>query len=464
MNQESFNLSRPNDRCQPNVNDAHSSASAGDEISIYDVFSERQHRIILFWLSAIVILMPFSDTMYLPAIHTIAINLKTTDTLVNFTISLYLLSVGISNLIWGVLSDRWGRKIIMKIGLSLFLLTVILCIFAQNIYVLLLLRIIQGGTVSVTGGVVQGTIADIYASNRRGWATGISFIPILLGVVAGPTLGGTLTYYFGWRSTFVFLSIFTTCVLVIYIAIIPETHQYKVMQQQTDKKIIERNEIVEPKLQSPLASLKYLRHSSIIPYICSASTAFASILVNQCLLAITLAQEPYNFNQMQIGLSSIPLACGEIVGCLLGGYLTDNAMHIFKDERLETRLVPGMIVFPLIPIGLAVFGWTFQFKLHASIPIISGFVVAFAHSVYRPAVYSYSTIREQQNAATVSSINSCSDFILASICVSISLPFINRFNIGSFFTILSLMNIIAIVITIVVTIRKPSIPFDYQSI
>ena len=250
----------------------------------------------------------------------------------------------------------------------------------------------------------------------------------------------------------------------MHTAIIPETHQYKVLQQQTDKKIIERNEIVEPKLQNPLALLKYLRHSSTIPYICSASTAFASIVVNQCLLAISLAQEPYHFNQLQIGFSGVPVACGEVVGCLVGGYLVHNAIDIFKDKRSETRLIPGMIVFPLIPIGLVVFGWAFQLKLHVSIPIISGSVVAFGHAVYCPAVYSYSTIREQQNSATVSAMNNFLDFIVASVCLSISLPFINIFNMGSFFTILSFINIIAIVVTIVVTIKKPSIPFNYQTV
>ena len=123
-----------------------------------------------------------------------------------------------------------------------------------------------------------------------------------------------------------------------------------------------------------------------------------------------------------------------------------------------------MIVFPLIPIGLVVFGWAFQLKLHASIPIISGSVVAFGHAVYRPTVYSYSTIREQQNSATISAIINVLDFILVSICVSISLPFINLFNMGSFFSILSLINIVAIIVTIVVTIKTPSISFNYQSI
>jgi MFS family permease len=117
----------------------------------------------------------------------------------------------------------------------------------------------------------------IYPSNQRGNAVGILFIPILLGVIVDPVIGGILTYYF------VFQSILTLIILVIYILIIPETHQYKVI-----KKIFERNEILEPKLSNLFLSLIYLRHLNIISFVLSASTAFASIIVNQLILAITL--------------------------------------------------------------------------------------------------------------------------------------------------------------------------------
>jgi MFS family permease len=117
----------------------------------------------------------------------------------------------------------------------------------------------------------------IYPSNQRGNAVGILFIPILLGVIVGPVIGGILTYYF------VFQSILTLIILVIYILIIPETHQYKVI-----KKIFERNEILEPKLSNLFLSLIYLRHLNIILFLLSASTVFASIIVNQLILAITL--------------------------------------------------------------------------------------------------------------------------------------------------------------------------------
>jgi len=439
----------PNDeeRSEENVENINLSPPVLEKISIYDVFSESQHKWILFYISVTVIILPFSDTVYLPAIHTIAIDLNTTDALVNLTISLYLLFVGISSLIWGVVSDRWGRNITMRIGLVLFLLSSILCIFATNIVMLSVLRIFQGSSISVTMVVGQGIIADIYPAEQRGWATGIFFIPVLLGVVLGPTVGGILTFYLSWRSTFTFQAILTFVILIIYIFTIPETQQYKVMIKTVDKKIIERDEILEPKLYNPFLPLKYLTNLSIIPYILSASTGFASIIINQCLLAIILAEPPHNYNEIEIGVSNIPLSIGEIIGCVLGGYFADKGDKLFKNHRLENRLVPGTLCFMLIPIGLYIYGWTFQLTPYVSIPIISATAVAFGQAVYRPAVYSYLTIKEQQNSAVISSANNSLNFIFAAIGLSISVPLINIINIGPFFTIIAYINILAIIFT-----------------
>jgi multidrug resistance protein len=378
---------------------------------------------------------------------------------------MYLLFVGISSLIWGVISDQYGRNLTMRIGLLLFLVSSILCIFASNISILLLLRIFQGSSISVTMVVGQGIIADIYPSNQRGWATGIFFIPVLLGVVLGPTLGGILTFYFSWRSTFVFQSIFSLIILIIYTLFMPETHQYQVLKKLTNQKIIERNEIFEPKLSNPFLPLKYLTHLNILIYILSASTAFASIIINQCLLAITLAKEPYHFNELKIGLSNIPLSIGEVLGCLLGGYLADKGDYFFQKKRLENRLIPGTIAFLLIPIGLLIYGWAFQFELNVVIPILSASIVAFGQAVYRPAVYSYLTLKEQKNSATVSSANNCLNFIFAGIGLSISVPIIRRTNTGPFFTILSIINILSIILTIIFIFKKiRSSYYNYQSV
>jgi multidrug resistance protein len=453
MDKQFFNILKAKEQNDENEENINFVSAVTQEISIYDVFSEFQRRIILCCMLFAVILLPFSDTVYLPAIDTIANDLKTSDTIINLTISMYLLCNGISCLIWGVICDRWGRNLTMRFGLLIFLFSSVFSIFTLNKYLLLILRIFQGCTISVTAVVSQAVIADIYPPDQRGRAVGVIFIPVLVGVILGPVIGGILTYYYGWRSIFVFQSILTFILLIIYILIIPETHQYQVMKQITNKKIIECNEILEPKLSNPFLPLIYLSHSNILAFILSASTAFASIIVNQLLLSITLAKEPYSFNEFQIGLSNIPLGLGEIIGCLMGGYIFDKGDKIFKNKILEYRLIPGTICFILIPIGLVIYGWTFQWTLNATIPITAAFIVALGQALYRPQIYSYLTIKEQQNSATIASVNNFLNFIFAAITLAISLPIIDKINIGPFFTILSIVNIFTIILTILFIIK-----------
>jgi hypothetical protein len=92
-------------------------------------------------------------------------------------------------------------------------------------------------------------------------------------------------------------------------------------------------------------------------------------------------------------------------------------------------------------------------------------MVALGQALYRPPIYSYLTIKEQQNSATIASVNNFLNFIFAGIALAISLPIIDRINMGPFFTILSLINILAILFTILFIIK--TIRFmdkNYQSI
>ncbi|CAF4540998.1 unnamed protein product, partial [Didymodactylos carnosus] len=103
------------------------------------------------------------------------------------------------SLIWGVISDRYGRNLTIRIGLGLFIIFLIFCVYAPSIKHLLIFRALQGAMISATMVVGQGVIADIYSPDERGWATGIFFVPVLLGVILGPPIGGVLSYLHGWR-------------------------------------------------------------------------------------------------------------------------------------------------------------------------------------------------------------------------------------------------------------------------
>jgi DHA1 family multidrug resistance protein-like MFS transporter len=103
--------------------------------------------------------------------------------------------------VWGMLSDRYGRKIMVT--RAMFGGAVIICLmgFIQNVYQLTVLRAIQG---MLTGTVPAATtlIASGTPSNRRGYALGMLQMAVYLGSTVGPFLGGLIAGRLGYRATF----------------------------------------------------------------------------------------------------------------------------------------------------------------------------------------------------------------------------------------------------------------------
>jgi EmrB/QacA subfamily drug resistance transporter len=114
----------------------------------------------------------------------------------------YMLAFATLMPLTGWLRDRIGYKKIYVGALFIFTLGSVLCGMAWNLPTLILARVIQ----AVGGGAMQPTgmalLTELFPPKERGRAMGMMGIGIILGPAIGPTLGGYLTDYFGWRSIF----------------------------------------------------------------------------------------------------------------------------------------------------------------------------------------------------------------------------------------------------------------------
>jgi multidrug resistance protein len=138
-------------------------------------------------------------------------------------------------LFWATMSDIYGRKQMYVISLCIFLLASVIAPFSTNNGMFIFFRAIQacGGGSGQTLGA--GVIADIYKVSERGNAYGIFYVGPLMAPVLGPSLGGALCEFLGWRSTFYFLCIIGFILLVFIIFSLPETLRLK--KPSTDEHI-----------------------------------------------------------------------------------------------------------------------------------------------------------------------------------------------------------------------------------
>lgn len=83
---------------------------------------------------------------------------------------------------------------------------------------------------------MQGVIADVFPPEVRGTASGLFMIPLLVGPLLGPLLGGVLSQVWGWRSTFICLTVFCGVIVApLLLLVVPETHQYRVVRSLSKK-------------------------------------------------------------------------------------------------------------------------------------------------------------------------------------------------------------------------------------
>ncbi len=145
--------------------------------------------------------------IYIPIVPQMTEIFKTTPNLIQLTLSLFLLITGIGQLVVGPLSDQFGRKKIFYASSFLYAAGSLTCVFSQSIFMLIIGRVIAA--IGACGMLVNSfaLVRDLYSGNKN--AKIYSFLNGAIGIspTFAPIIGGYLSFYFGWQSIFIFLSL-----------------------------------------------------------------------------------------------------------------------------------------------------------------------------------------------------------------------------------------------------------------
>lgn len=143
---------------------------------------------------------------------------------VQLTLTLYLIATAIAQLFLGSWSDRFGRRPVLLLGLVLFLLGSVVAALAASIEMLIAARIIQA--VGGCAGMVLGRtiVRDLYEPDIAASKIAYIMMAMVIAPMLAPTVGGFLDVWFGWRASFVVLTLFGAVVLLSITRLLPETH------------------------------------------------------------------------------------------------------------------------------------------------------------------------------------------------------------------------------------------------
>jgi DHA1 family bicyclomycin/chloramphenicol resistance-like MFS transporter len=165
-----------------------------------------------------------ATNIFLPSLPTIAADLHVSSAVVTSTITVFLGIVAVGQLIVGPLSDRFGRRIPILVGLCIFVVGTTWCALASDLSSLLVARSIQASG-ACTATVLSRAIArDLF--DGQALAKVMALITVATAAAPGfsPLVGSALDHFLGWRSEFVFVAIFAFCALLAYATLIGETN------------------------------------------------------------------------------------------------------------------------------------------------------------------------------------------------------------------------------------------------
>jgi MFS transporter, DHA1 family, multidrug resistance protein len=262
----------------------------------------------------------------LPAFPTIARVLNVADpNHIQWIITAYMTGLGIGQLVWGMLSDRFGRRPILFGGLSLYVIAALLCSSSGSFESLLAWRFVHGlaaACVTVTRSVVR----DLYSGRQMARVMSLTFVVFLTVPILAPSLGQLILLIAPWRFIFVVFAIFAAIVASWGYWRLPETLHPEYRLTLTRKHVLNAVKLV-------------LGNRTSIFYTLATMVMFGTIMAYVGMVAQIFADVFHRPNLMP----SMFALCAIFMGC--AAYLNSRIV-----ERLGMRLIShtALIMFILV--------------------------------------------------------------------------------------------------------------------
>ncbi|CAM3146612.1 multidrug effflux MFS transporter [Pseudomonas fluorescens] len=179
-----------------------------------------------FWLVLLTVLIGLPRItldMHLPALPAMADDFHSSDSQLQLTLTLYTLGSAISLLVSGPLTDRFGRRPILLVGLFLYVLATVACALANSLEVLIIARLFQalgGCCTTVIGRVI---VRDYFDRHEQARLLGLISMAMAISPMAAPVLGSLMLPFINWRGLFVVLGVIGAGLYLVVYRRLPET-------------------------------------------------------------------------------------------------------------------------------------------------------------------------------------------------------------------------------------------------
>jgi DHA1 family bicyclomycin/chloramphenicol resistance-like MFS transporter len=255
--------------------------------------------------------------VYIPSLPMVSVALHADEAALQKTVSIYYLGLSVSGLLYGPLSDTFGRKKMILSGLSIFVLGSLFASQTSSLNQIFYARLLQGLGGGAGTVIALAIIKDLFKAEDSIRVLSTSAMTVALSPLLAPIIGSNLTYYLGWQSTFYFSSIFGFITLLGYLFFIKETLEKEKRHPLSFKQTLHNYKQV-------LTSKVFLGYSFF------SSTCMAGLLLFATVSSFVFIQE------MGVPLKSF----GYYTGVLASFYILSN----FLNRRLIRFLPVNQVI------------------------------------------------------------------------------------------------------------------------
>lgn len=288
----------------------------------------------------------FATDIYLPALPEMTRFFNCTQIELQSSFTVFLIGLSVCQLVYGVLADSFGRKKILISAILLFTASSILCAWSTTLIEFILFRLLQaigGGAGSVISRIM---IVDRYDKTDSVKIFSTIFPIIGLSAAIAPLIGGYLTTFFDWRSTFYFMAGFGCLTLFLVMICLSEKHE---------KTALEKNFSIKSLFTGYKKLIKNMNYMAYVLIICVGFCVFRSYAV----------ESPFVFDKQgfladEMGQFYIALSVAYIVGNL-------SAKHLINSKPAEQVIKYGFVFFVLGGISMVISAFCFEQNPYAMI-------------------------------------------------------------------------------------------------